>query len=139
MGAHYIKESACIDEFAANVWPRIEIHSRIDYQKIKDTRTAQQRKAIEVYCRLLMEAFNDAGLDMRKVLTKRVDIPWNQELVKEYIWRDVQEPIVGHRKTSELTTKQVSKIYDVINNFLANQFKDDNGQAAIYVPFPSYR
>jgi len=133
MAAHYIKESESIDEFAANVWPRIEIHSRIDYQKIKDTRTAQQRKAIEVYCRLVGDALNDAGLDMRHVLTKRVDIPWTQPLVKEYIWRDVQEPIVDHRKTSGLEPAQVSEIYDVINRFLSTKFK------LKYIPFPSYR
>jgi len=31
-------------------------------------RTDQQRKALEVYCRLLAEALNDSGLDMQIVL-----------------------------------------------------------------------
>jgi hypothetical protein len=88
-------------------------------------RTDQQRKAIEVFCRELAKAFNDAGLDQRATLAamrEGVSIPWRQETVKDVIWRGIQEATVGKKSTTKLTTAEVSKIYDILNRWTSETF-----------------
>ena len=76
------------------------------------TRSDQQRKAIEVYCRGLGEALNDGGIEMKAFFAvKSVDIPWNQERVKDLIWRQVQMAMVGKKSTTQLEKTEVSDIY----------------------------
>jgi len=47
------------------------------------TRTLPQNSAMHLYFGWLAKAFNDAGLDMKKVLKPEVDIPWTAELVQK--------------------------------------------------------
>ena len=45
----------------------------------KKARTAQQQRAIEVYCREVAKALNDAGIDMQtffKTFEFKASIPW---------------------------------------------------------------
>ena len=79
---------------------------------------------------MLAEALNEAGLDMRKTLKPSVDIWWNKETVKNYIWRPIQEAQLGKKSTTELTTKDIDKVFETINRFLGEKHK-------IHVPFPS--
>jgi len=104
-------------------WLRLEVDT--DKQ-----RSGQQRKAIEVYCKQLAEAFNDSGLDMRKVLAHRVDIPWSQASVKEQIWREVQKSQFEKQSSTKLTTQECSLVYETLSRFIAEKHN-------IYVPWPS--
>ena len=97
----------------------------------KKKRSLQQNNAMWLYWKNLADAFNDAGLDMKKVLNDEVDIPWNEDLIKEHIWGKIQELLVGHTKTSKLESKQVSEIYDIVNRRVAQNH-------GVNVPFPSY-
>ena len=95
-------------------------------------RTDQQRKAIEVYCRELATALNDAGLDQRAVLAQMregIEIPWSQESVKDTLWRRVQVAIIGKESTTKLSTDEVSRVYDVLNRWTGQTF-------GVSVPFP---
>ena len=88
-------------------------------------RTNQQRKSIEVFCRELANALNDAGLDQRVVLKSMregVEIPWRQESVKDILWRGIQEHAVGKKSTTQLTTMEVSKVYDILNRWTGETF-----------------
>jgi hypothetical protein len=78
---------------------------------------------------MVAEALNDAGLDMRVFLKPEIAIPWSQETVKDFLWRPVQKLCLQKRSTTELTTKDIDKIYDVLNLHL--------GKQGIHVPFPS--
>ena len=68
-------------------------------------RTASQNDALHVYCRQLANALNDAGLDMREVIKPEVDIPWNDQTVKEYMWRPIQKVVTGEESTTRPTPK----------------------------------
>jgi hypothetical protein len=97
------------------------------------TRTGQQNKAIHVYCAELAQALNGAGLDMRAVLAamkQGVEIPWTLDLIKETIWRQIQNAMIDKASTTRLTPEQVSKVYEVCNRFTAERF-------GISMPFPS--
>lgn len=93
-------------------------------------RTAQQNKALHLYLQLLSDELNDAGLDMKKVLKPSVDIPWTVTNAKEYLWRPIQEALLKKESTTELTTAEVSQVWEVLNRHLAEKF-------GIHVEFPT--
>lgn len=85
-------------------------------------RTLKQNKALYLYFTHLAELLNDAGLDMRKVLKPAIDIPWTYITIKEYLWKPVQETMLKKKSTTELTTKDIDKIYNTINRHLSEKF-----------------
>ena len=93
-------------------------------------RTNQQNKALHKLYELYAEELNLAGLDMKAVLKPEVDIPWNRDSVKEHLWRPVQEAMLHKKSTTELTTKEIDQVFDVINRHIGEKF-------GLTVPFPS--
>ena len=95
-----------------------------EYSKQGDKfkRTPTQNNAIHLYCDLLAEAFNDAGLDIKHVLSKPIDLPWSKPSVKELIWRQVQQAVCDVESTTQLDTAQVGEIYEIINRHTAQTF-----------------
>ena len=87
-------------------------------------RTALQRKAIQVYCRLLAGRFNDAGLDMVTVLKeKETEVSWTMESVKDVIWRGIQDALFPDKpSTTQLETHEVTKVYEQIARHMATKF-----------------
>lgn len=73
---------------------------------------------------------NAAGYGVLKII--KVDMPWTPELVKEALWRTVQMAMFSKQSTTELSTKDIDKIYDVINRAVAER---TNGN--IHIPWPS--
>jgi hypothetical protein len=94
------------------------------------SRTLTQNKAIHKYFELLSEGLNDAGLDMKKVLKPSVDIDWTPDMIKTHLWKPIQDVMFEKKSTTELTTKQVSQVYETLNRHLAQKF-------GIAVGFPS--
>lgn len=93
-------------------------------------RTLNQNSSIHKFCDMLAEALNDAGFDMKKTLSQKVDVPWTMILVKELIWKQVQDGAIGIKSTTKLDTAQVSEVYDIINRFTSEKF-------GVSVEFPS--
>lgn len=58
-------------------------------EKEEKQRTILQGRALHKYFELVGEALNVAGLDMKKVLKPNVDIPWNKDSVKNFLWKPV--------------------------------------------------
>jgi hypothetical protein len=101
-------------------------------QEAEKQRTDQQRKSIELFCRFLAKALNDAGMDQRKVfaaMREGVEIPWSQETVKENLWKQIQEALFDKKSTTELEPKEVSRVYEVLNRFTGERF-------GVSLPFP---
>jgi hypothetical protein len=93
-------------------------------------RTDSQNKALHLFFTQLAEELNSAGLDMRKTLKPEVDIPWSGRTIKEYLWRPIMVAQTGKESTTELTTKEIDKVFDTINRHLGEKF-------GIHVSFPS--
>ncbi len=87
-------------------------------------------RSLHLFFAQLAEAFNEAGLDIKAVLSKNIEHPWNVELIKELMWRRVQNSMFHKKSTTKLTTQEINEIYDVINKFIGENFN-------IYIPFPS--
>lgn len=98
-------------------------------EEVEKTRTTKQNKSIHKYCELLAESLNDSGLEFQKALPK-VYIPWTMGSVKETIFKAIMLAQLGKKSTTELTTKEVSEVFEVINR----HFSENHG---LFVDFPS--
>ncbi len=81
---------------------------------------------------MLADTLNDAGLDARVFLKPSVRIDWTPKLIKAHIWKPIQEAMYEKKSTTELDTKQVSRIYENINRALSEKYPE-----MPHVPFPS--
>lgn len=100
------------------------------FKKYKKSRTDRQNRALHLYFSLLSEALNKDGFDMRAVIKEDIDIYWTPQNIKEYLWRPVQKQLFNKRSTTELTTDELDKIYEIINKVIGER-------AGIYIPWPS--
>jgi len=83
------------------------------------TRTPKQNNSLHLYIRLLSKAMQDAGLDMREVIT--VEIPASEYLVKEQMIKPIAKFMFGVDSTADLTTAQISELYEVVNRATAER------------------
>lgn len=93
-------------------------------------RTLSQNSALHLYFTHLAEKLNEAGLDMRKVLKPSINIPWSAESIKECLWKPIMEFQTQKSSTTEMTTKEITEVYDTINRHIGETF-------GITVEFPS--
>ena len=81
----------------------------------KGKRTSAQNRALHLDCKLISEKLNDAGYDMKSMLT--VDIPWTTENVKEYLWKyfmhKLYPKITSTRELSK-TEGQIEKVHETL-------------------------
>ena len=83
-------------------------------------RTNQQRKAIEVFCNQLSEVLNDGGFDMQAVFAvKEISVPWNQDTVKEILFKGVAFPMFGVKSTVNLKRPDCGRVHEVLCRQLA--------------------
>ena len=90
-------------------------------------RTDQQNKALHLYFRWLAEALADKHYDFRDL---KIEIQPTEYLVKNLMWKPVEQALYGKKSTKALEISEVSVIYDHLNKALSEKF-------GIYVPFPS--
>jgi hypothetical protein len=93
-------------------------------------RTIKQNKALHLYFTLVANALNEAGYDMRKTLKPDVEIPWTPESVKEYLWRPIMQVQLQKNSTTEMTTKEIDKVFETLNRHLGEKL-------GVHEPFPS--
>lgn len=111
---------------------RIPVGKRMICTIAESKRTDQQRKAIEVYCRLLAEALDNAGYTITiSIGGHSADVSPSQSSVKENIWRVFQMALLDKKSTTNLSTDEVSKVYKEVSGRMAMRF-------GVNVPFPSY-
>ncbi len=98
----------------------------VTIEKKKKQRTPTQNASFHLWCEVLAGAFNLAGIDKRQVfekMKKGIEIPWTKESVKEDFFKPIMEAVTGKKSTTELTTKEISEVVDIINHeFLSKRF-----------------
>jgi hypothetical protein len=119
------------DEEALKAIASIPDHGDIDLVVSKKQRTKRQNNSLHLYLEMLADALNERGLDMKKVLKEEVDIPWNKDLAKEFLWTPLQLAVLGVESTTKPDTTGYSKVYDVLNRHIAEKF-------GVRVLWPSY-
>lgn len=91
-------------------------------------RTLQQNKSLHKLFALISEALNESGFEYHKVIPE-MEIPMTPTLVKEGLWRPIQMAMLNKASTTELTTKEIDQVFDVLNKHLSKQ--------GLHVAFPS--
>ncbi|MEE9459632.1 MAG: hypothetical protein V3V84_07715 [Candidatus Bathyarchaeia archaeon] len=120
-------------EIAAEFGEGAFVSGELKLSKPARIRTITQNASIHQYCKMLANAFNNAGLDQRSVFLAMKEsffISWSMLTVKESMWRLIQKALLDIESTTKLDTKQVSHVYEHINRFTAEKF-------GISIPFPS--
>ena len=88
--------------------------------------THQQNNALHLYFRRVAEALADAGFDCRELL---VEIRPTEYIVKENMWKPIEQALYGKVSTQELTSTELDHVYDHLNAALSDKF-------GIHIPFP---
>ena len=98
-------------------------------KELEQQRTSSQNRSLHLYFRLLAEALNGAGYEISKVI--KTDMPWNERLIKELLWKETQKYVLGKESTTELNKlEDITKVYEVINRAIGEK-------TGVHVPFPS--
>lgn len=92
-------------------------------------RTLTQNAALHLFCQQLADVLNEGGFDFRAFVEEGYPVPFNADLVKEYLWRPVQKAITGKESTTKPETHEYAIIYDALNVKLA--------EYGIFVAWPS--
>ncbi len=81
---------------------------------------------------LLAEELNNSGYEIKKVMAvKQVDVPWTTDTIKELLYKPIMQAMhPGKTSTTQLDTKEISEVWEVLNRHLAENF-------GVSVQFPS--
>jgi hypothetical protein len=94
-------------------------------------RTVSQNNAIHLFCKMLAESLNLAGLEMKVVLKPSYMLWWDTLSVKEHIWKPVQKAKFGKESTTELVkVGEIDAIHEQIMQMLGEKFGLE------YIEFP---
>lgn len=93
-------------------------------------RTLTQNAALHLYFTHLAAALNASGFDLRRTLKQDVEIPWTPDLVKQWLWKPIQNAMLNKDSTTQLTTKEIDEVLDVLTRHLGEKL-------GISVEFPS--
>ena len=96
--------------------------------KTPKQRTIPQNKALHKYCGELAQDLNEAGITM-EVFFKNMEVDHTMESVKA-MFQAFAQVKYGKRHTSELTTIEMTELYEEVNRHVA--------QFGIHRAWPSY-
>lgn len=104
----------------------------VELTEKKLTRTLSQNNAIHLYCRMIADTLNDMGrtFNFKGIKGKDIELKYTMNLVKETLWKVLQDALFDKKSTTELTTAEVGEVAQIIEMFFAKQ--------GIDLPFPSY-
>ena len=103
-------------------------------------RTNSQNAALHLWFDMLAQAFEEADIDLKALLeAKSVSVPVSGLMVKNIIWKPVQNLMFDKPSTTQLDrAKEIDAIYDVVNRHLIENFIDKGNKKLVIPAFPSY-
>ena len=96
----------------------------------KPKRTNTQNRSMHKLYSMMADEFNTKGLEMKTILKPEYKLWWTDVSVKEHLWKPVMKAMYNIDSTTELTTDQVSKVYEQIMKVIGEKF-------GVYLEFPS--
>jgi len=97
---------------------------------MSEKRTNSQNKALHLLFTQMSDTFNTLGLDMKVILKQEWKIWWTPESCKSQLFKPVMKAMYGIESTTELTTAQVSKVYEQIAKVIGEKH-------GVTIEFPS--
>ena len=97
-----------------------------------DLRTLAQNRAFHLYFTMVAVQLNNSGLYINKLIKEnkyKADIDWSGNLVKEQLWKPIQNAILDKKSTTQLEKAEVDRVYNTLNRYLSGM--------GVSVPFPN--
>lgn len=97
-----------------------------------DLRTLTQNRAFHLYFTMVAVQLNNSGLYINKLIKEekyKADIDWSGNLVKEQLWKPIQNAILDKKSTTQLEKAEVDRVYNTLNRYLSGM--------GVSVPFPN--
>lgn len=91
-------------------------------EKKPKQRTLAQNRAAHLWFTHLAEALNESGNDMQVVLSKRMEIWWTPESIKECLFKVLARAMYNKDSTTKLTIKEFIKVADMLRDVLARDY-----------------
>lgn len=94
----------------------------IDLGLVKKNRSNLQNRALHLYFKQVANVLLEIGYDFNYTnpFTGEIkEIPYTGDLVKEYIWRPLQETMFKIESTTKLNTAMINDILEVLSSWLA--------------------
>ena len=109
----------------------LEEKAVIEIKKSKKTRSGAQNRALHKYFGLISEQLNEMGMEFvyTGIRGKELSMPYSSTIVKDYFWRPLQIHLFKKESTTQITTKEMNEIIEIIGKFFAEKGVD--------LPFPS--
>jgi len=95
--------------------------------KEEKQRTLAQNRALHKYCQEVSDVLNESGI-AQSVFYRNVEADYTMENIKE-LWRSFAFTKYGKKSTTELTSKEVTQVFEEVNRHIA--------QFGLHVGFPS--
>ena len=112
---------------------KLECHAKnghtVELKKIDSSRTSQQNRALHLYFEHVANALVEVGFDycyVNPISGEIIRIPFTKDLVKEYIWRPIQETMFQIESTTQLTTPMINDMLSVLSLWLGEKNKEVN-------------
>lgn len=84
--------------------------------------TQKQFSALHVWCDMVADTLNDAGLDQRVVLKPEVAIDWTKDSVKKCLYKPLLEAMTGKVSTTQQDTVEPSAVANTMARHLGEKF-----------------
>ena len=85
----------------------------------KPVRTSKQNRAMHMFCGWIAEALNENDLYFSKIYKMDAELTWTPVMVKEMLWKPVQEVLTKKKSSTRLTTKELTEVADLLQKNLA--------------------
>lgn len=79
-------------------------------------RSPAQNRALHVLFSIISDQLNEIGDTFKiDILGHEFESRYTPEIIKEYMWKPIQETMFGIKSTKDLNTKMINEIVDSIN------------------------
>lgn len=97
----------------------------------KVTRTLKQNNALHKFFEIVANELNNIGEEFtyQGLSVDAISTMYTPDIVKNFFWRPIQIALFDIKSTTDLESKQIDKIIDVITKFF--------GEKGVYVEFPN--
>ena len=105
---------------------------QFELKEIKITRSNLQNRALHLYYKLIRVELNELGHEFNYdgLNGNSFSMRYTDTIVKELIWRPIQEALFGFKSTTKLNSLEINEIIDVITKFF--------GEKGVVLEFPCY-
>lgn len=101
----------------------IKLQEFLKTLKPTKSRTSQQNRAIYQDCGMIAKKLNDAGLEIPKVVSLYMNIPFTAQSVKELLWKPTQALSLQKESTTQLDKYgEIEEIHGILMRELAQTF-----------------